>query len=85
MGFCSKGLKNEFETAVVNELSVFKPLEFYYTWKRENMKIMHWNGDNCNENCNLGSNHKTAFYSPQMAVYPHRISIHTLLLYANIL
>ena len=29
MGFCSKGLKNEFETAVVNELSVFEPLKFY--------------------------------------------------------
>ena len=31
MGFCSKGLKNEFETAVVNEPSVFEPLKFYYT------------------------------------------------------
>ena len=29
MGFFSKGLKNEFETAVVNELSVFQPLKFY--------------------------------------------------------
>ena len=29
MGFCSKGLKNEFETAMVNEPSVFEPLEFY--------------------------------------------------------
>ena len=29
MGFCSKGLKNEFETAVVNEPSVFEPLNFY--------------------------------------------------------
>ena len=28
-GFCSKGLKNEFETAVVNEPSVFEPLKFY--------------------------------------------------------
>ena len=27
MGFFSKGLKNEFETAVVNELSVFEPLK----------------------------------------------------------
>ena len=26
---CSKGLKNEFETAVVNEPSVFEPLKFY--------------------------------------------------------
>ena len=29
MGFCSKGLKNEFKTAVVNELSVFEPLKAY--------------------------------------------------------
>ena len=29
MGFCSKGLKNEFETVVVNELLVFEPLKFY--------------------------------------------------------
>ena len=28
-GFCSKGLMNEFETAVVNEPSVFEPLNFY--------------------------------------------------------
>ena len=27
--FFSKGLKNEFETAMVNELLVFKPLKFY--------------------------------------------------------
>ena len=26
---CSKGLKNEFETAVVNEPSLFEPLTFY--------------------------------------------------------
>ena len=29
MGFCSKGLKNEFETAMVNEPSVLEPLKFY--------------------------------------------------------
>ena len=29
MGFISKGLKNDFETAVVNEPSVFEPLKFY--------------------------------------------------------
>ena len=29
MGFFSKRHKNEFETAVVNEPSVFKPLKFY--------------------------------------------------------
>ena len=28
-GIFSQGLKNEFETAVVNEPSVFKPLKFY--------------------------------------------------------
>ena len=31
MGFVSYGLKNEFETAVVNEPSVFKPMKFYCT------------------------------------------------------
>ena len=29
MGFFSKGLKNKFETAVVNKPSVFKPLKVY--------------------------------------------------------
>ena len=29
MGFFSKGLKNEFEIAMVNEPSVFEPLKFY--------------------------------------------------------
>ena len=29
--FFSKGLENEFETAVVNEPSVFEPLKFYCT------------------------------------------------------
>ena len=33
MGLFSKGLKNEFETAVVNEPSVFEPLKFYCTTK----------------------------------------------------
>ena len=28
-GFFSKGLKNEFETAVVNKPSVFEPMKFY--------------------------------------------------------
>ena len=28
-GFCSKVLKNGFETAMVNEPSVFEPLKFY--------------------------------------------------------
>ena len=31
IGFCSKGLKNEFEIAVVNEPSVFEPLKFCCT------------------------------------------------------
>ena len=39
MGFCTKGLKNEFETAVVNEPSVFEPLKFYYT-SNSNIKVM---------------------------------------------
>ena len=30
-GFCSKGLKNEFETAVVNEPSLLEPLKIYWT------------------------------------------------------
>ena len=29
-GICSKGPKNEFETAVVNEQPVFEPLKFHY-------------------------------------------------------
>ena len=29
LGFFSKGLKNEFETPVVNERPVFEPLKFY--------------------------------------------------------
>ena len=29
LGFCSKGPKNELETVVVNEPSVFEPLKFY--------------------------------------------------------
>ena len=29
MGFCTKGLKNQFKTAVVNQPSVFEPLKFY--------------------------------------------------------
>ena len=30
IGFFSKGLKNEFETVVVNKPSGFEPLKFYY-------------------------------------------------------
>ena len=31
-GICSKGPKNEFEPAVVNEPSVFEPSKFYYIY-----------------------------------------------------
>ena len=34
MVFVSKGLKKEFETAVVNKPSVFEPLKFYCTFIR---------------------------------------------------
>ena len=39
MGFFSKGLKNEFETAVVNEPSVFEPLKFYCIWDNSRSPI----------------------------------------------
>ena len=32
-GICSMGPKNEFETAMVNEPSVFEPLKFYCIFK----------------------------------------------------
>ena len=32
MRFCAKGFKDEFGTAVVNELSVFEPLKLYCNW-----------------------------------------------------
>ena len=35
MGFFSKGLKNEFERAMVNETSVFEPLKFYCMYETE--------------------------------------------------
>ena len=34
-GIFSKGLKDKFEVAVVNETSVFEPLKFYITCKME--------------------------------------------------
>ena len=34
MIFFSRGLKNEFETAVVNEPSVFEPLKFYSIYQK---------------------------------------------------
>ena len=39
MGFFPKGLKKEFETAVVNEPSVFEPLKFYCTYI---FKLIFW-------------------------------------------
>ena len=38
-GICSKGHKNEFETAVVNEPSVFEPSKFYCTLRKCNEQI----------------------------------------------
>ena len=35
VGFFSQGFKNEFETAMVNEPSVFEPLKFYCTIKKK--------------------------------------------------
>ena len=43
MGFCSKGLKNEFETTVVNEPSVFEPLKFYCSCKPVTVNIIRIN------------------------------------------
>ena len=34
MGFCPKGLKKEFETAVVNKPSVFEPLTFHCIYQQ---------------------------------------------------
>ena len=39
MGFFSKGFKNEFETAVVNEPSVFEPPKFYCSRKQMSLKM----------------------------------------------
>ena len=39
MFFFSKGLKNEFETSVVNEPSVFEPLKFYCNRDRTNAQV----------------------------------------------
>ena len=44
-GICSKGLKNEFETAVVNEPSVFEPLKFYCIYVTDvgtGLLFCHW-------------------------------------------
>ena len=38
-GIFSRGLKNEFETAVVNEPSVFEPLKFYFYLKEDSVKF----------------------------------------------
>ena len=42
MGFSFKGLKNEFETAVVNEPSVFEPLKFYCTSRLQTFNFAHY-------------------------------------------
>ena len=42
IGFFFKGLKDEFQTAVVNEPSVFEPLKFYC------IPISGWPGAVCN-------------------------------------
>ena len=34
IGFFFKGLKNDFETAVINEPSVFEPMKFYCTYNK---------------------------------------------------
>ena len=40
-GTFSKGLNNEFETAVVNEPSVFEPLKFYCTkFEIQNLRVV---------------------------------------------
>ena len=39
MGYCSWGLKNEFETAVVNEPSVFEPLKFYCIYNQSTIFV----------------------------------------------
>ena len=41
MGFFCKGLKSEFETAMVNEPSVFEPLKVYCI-KFETTETCHW-------------------------------------------
>ena len=41
MKFFSKGLKNEFETAVVNQPSVFESLKFYCIWEKAADSIFH--------------------------------------------
>ena len=42
MGFFSKGLKNEFETVMVNEPSVFKPLTVYFMWSKLQIRERIW-------------------------------------------
>ena len=39
MGFFSRGLKNEFDTAVVNEPSVFEPLKVYSNKRRNKLPL----------------------------------------------
>ena len=54
MGFCSKGPKNEFGTAVVNEPSVFEPLKLYCINTRHINRILKEIKDNKeNVSCHL--------------------------------
>ena len=39
-GICSKGLKNEFETAMAYESSVFEPLKFYCIWDDSRFQLI---------------------------------------------
>ena len=50
MGFCAKGLKNEFETAVVNEPSVLEPLKFHCNAS----KRIRWNDKEHRSKSDLG-------------------------------
>ena len=47
----AKGLKNEFETAVVNEPSVFEPLKFYKFWDVLSAIIKHFPIVTYQKNC----------------------------------
>ena len=45
IGFCAKELKNEFESAMVNEPSVFEPLKFYCILEHQKFykSVVHFN------------------------------------------
>ena len=62
MGFFSKGLKNEFELATVNEPSVFEPLKFYCIFFAEKK--------NERSSCTAKASH---IFQQNMAVFLHTI------------